>query len=202
MTAAPNIVAPALDRPAAGIVDQDRVLAPVVAVLFARRDSVYKTLPGTDVYDADRDARTYDGDGPSLCHPPPAVHGGECASLLTSKLGSGSMVHGRSRWCEKTAAFSNTPRKARCSLTADCLDLAGSRMRGADGLYGSNSTTSGTARRRRRGSTSLARTRCQRCRAAKGSQRTASALRALTRASHQSPNQSGNTPRSLSLNGS
>jgi len=30
-----------------------------VAVLFAREDSVYKTLPGCEVYDMARDARTY-----------------------------------------------------------------------------------------------------------------------------------------------
>ena len=74
MTAAPNIVAPALDFPAAGIVDQDRVLD-TVAVLFARRDSVYKTLPGCDVFDADRDARTFQGGMPVVAHPPCARWG-------------------------------------------------------------------------------------------------------------------------------
>jgi len=32
-----------------------------VAVLFARADSIYKTLPGVEVYDMERDARTYAG---------------------------------------------------------------------------------------------------------------------------------------------
>ncbi len=32
-----------------------------VAVLFARQDSVYKQLPGTDVWDIDRDARKWPG---------------------------------------------------------------------------------------------------------------------------------------------
>jgi hypothetical protein len=32
-----------------------------VAALFCRRDSNYKNIPGVDVYDAGRDARTYDG---------------------------------------------------------------------------------------------------------------------------------------------
>ena len=42
----------------------------MVAVLFARADSVYKTLPGVDVYDIERDARTYDGPWPVVAHPP------------------------------------------------------------------------------------------------------------------------------------
>ena len=41
-----------------------------VAVLFARRDSVYKTIPGCDVYDIDRDARTFGGTAPVIAHPP------------------------------------------------------------------------------------------------------------------------------------
>lgn len=41
-----------------------------VAILFARPDSVYKTLPGCDVWDAERDALNWPG-GPSLvAHPP------------------------------------------------------------------------------------------------------------------------------------
>lgn len=41
-----------------------------MAVLFARADSHYKTLPGVDVYDMERDARTYDGPHPVVAHPP------------------------------------------------------------------------------------------------------------------------------------
>lgn len=43
---------------------------PTVAVLFARADSVYKTLPGTDVWDAARDARNWPGGVPVVAHPP------------------------------------------------------------------------------------------------------------------------------------
>ena len=43
---------------------------PDVAVLFARADSHYKTLSGVEVYDIDRDARTYDGPWPVVAHPP------------------------------------------------------------------------------------------------------------------------------------
>lgn len=41
-----------------------------VAVLFARKDSIYKTLDGVDVYDIDRDARTFTGGMPIVAHPP------------------------------------------------------------------------------------------------------------------------------------
>lgn len=41
-----------------------------VAVLFARADSIYKTLPGCDVFDIERDARTWQGGAPVVAHPP------------------------------------------------------------------------------------------------------------------------------------
>jgi hypothetical protein len=54
-----------------------RILTPVdnfsvdkIAVLFARSDSIYKTLPGTDVYDMERDALTWPGGCPVIAHPP------------------------------------------------------------------------------------------------------------------------------------
>lgn len=39
-------------------------------VLFALSDSIYKSLPGTDVYDLERDALTWTGGCPVLAHPP------------------------------------------------------------------------------------------------------------------------------------
>lgn len=41
-----------------------------VAVLFARADSVYKALPGCDVWDIERDARKWPGGCPVVAHPP------------------------------------------------------------------------------------------------------------------------------------
>lgn len=41
-----------------------------IAVLFARRDSIYKTLPACDVYDIDRDALTWSAGCPVVAHPP------------------------------------------------------------------------------------------------------------------------------------
>ena len=69
VTAAPNIVASALDLPAAGIVDQDRVLD-TVTVLCARADSIYKTMSGCDVYDAARNAWTWPSGRSVVAHPP------------------------------------------------------------------------------------------------------------------------------------
>lgn len=41
-----------------------------VAVLFCRADSIYKSLPATDVWDAERDARRFEGGMSIVAHPP------------------------------------------------------------------------------------------------------------------------------------
>lgn len=41
-----------------------------IAVLFARRDSIYKTYEQCDVYDIDRDAKTFKSSFPVIAHPP------------------------------------------------------------------------------------------------------------------------------------
>lgn len=41
-----------------------------VAVPFGRRDSIYKKIAGCDVYDADRNALSFDGSCPVVAHPP------------------------------------------------------------------------------------------------------------------------------------
>ncbi|HEY4358266.1 MAG TPA: hypothetical protein VGN16_21145 [Acidobacteriaceae bacterium] len=46
-----------------------------VAILFARRDSVYKTLENCDVWDEERDARNWVGGSPVVAHPPCAQWG-------------------------------------------------------------------------------------------------------------------------------
>ncbi len=42
----------------------------MVSVLFARSDSNYKSLPDVDVWDVERDARTWPGGTPVVAHPP------------------------------------------------------------------------------------------------------------------------------------
>src|SRR6185437_12218151 len=41
-----------------------------VAALFVRSDSVYKSMPGVDAWDAERDARNWPGGSPCVAHPP------------------------------------------------------------------------------------------------------------------------------------
>jgi hypothetical protein len=42
----------------------------MVAVLFARSDSIYKSLPDCDVWDIERDAMRWPGGCPVIAHPP------------------------------------------------------------------------------------------------------------------------------------
>jgi len=42
----------------------------MVAVLFARADSIYKSIPDVEVFDLARDARTFYGGRPVVAHPP------------------------------------------------------------------------------------------------------------------------------------
>jgi len=42
----------------------------MIAVLFARKDSIYKSFHQLDVYDKQRNARNYDGQAPVIAHPP------------------------------------------------------------------------------------------------------------------------------------
>jgi hypothetical protein len=41
-----------------------------VAALFVRGDSIYKTMPGVDAWDIERDARKWPGGAPVVAHPP------------------------------------------------------------------------------------------------------------------------------------
>jgi len=41
-----------------------------VAAIFVRRDSIYKSLPGVNCFDEDRDALTWPGGCPAVMHPP------------------------------------------------------------------------------------------------------------------------------------
>lgn len=42
----------------------------MIAVLFARQDSIYKSLSDCDVWDIERDARKWPGGSPVVAHPP------------------------------------------------------------------------------------------------------------------------------------
>ena len=59
-------------------------LPPTVAVLFARADSTYKTLPGTDVWDIERNARLWPGCAPADT-PPIPLRLGEATHVVQSR---------------------------------------------------------------------------------------------------------------------
>jgi hypothetical protein len=42
----------------------------MISILFAARNSVYKTIPGLDVWDEDRNALNWPGGNPGIFHPP------------------------------------------------------------------------------------------------------------------------------------
>jgi hypothetical protein len=42
----------------------------MISILFAARNSIYKTIPGLDVWDEDRDALNWPGGNPGIFHPP------------------------------------------------------------------------------------------------------------------------------------
>lgn len=62
-------------------VEENELLPPlnlvrgVVSILCAREDSVYKRLPGCDVWDIQRNAWNFKGGGPVVAHPPCRIWG-------------------------------------------------------------------------------------------------------------------------------
>lgn len=42
----------------------------MVTALFTRRNTPYRLIPGVECYDINRNALTYDGQDPVICHPP------------------------------------------------------------------------------------------------------------------------------------
>lgn len=56
-----------------------------VAVLFARRDSIYKTMEACDVWDEDRNALKWPGGAPIVSHAP-CGHWGRLATFCTKDL--------------------------------------------------------------------------------------------------------------------
>ena len=66
----PNLTTAIADMPAPTRIGSGDWLGRPVAILYARSDSIYKTMPGCDVYDATRDARKFPGGMPVVAHPP------------------------------------------------------------------------------------------------------------------------------------
>lgn len=65
-----------------------------IAVLFARRDSIYKRIPGCDVWDFDRDALKWPGGSPIIGHPP-CRSWGQLAHFAKPRTGERELA----TWC-------------------------------------------------------------------------------------------------------
>lgn len=70
-----------------------------IAILCAARNSVYKTLPNLDVYDIDRDARTFQGGMPVVAHPPCRHWSAFCCHQAEQFSKDAEQALGR--WCVK-----------------------------------------------------------------------------------------------------
>ena len=66
-----------------------------VAILCAARNSVYKEFDGVEVFDIDRDARTFDDCLPVVCHPPCRAWSAFCAHQAKPLLGEKDLAP----WC-------------------------------------------------------------------------------------------------------
>lgn len=72
-----------------------------VAVLFARSDSIYRTLPGCDVWDKARNALLWPGRMPAVAHPPCRGWGrlAHFARPEPGELALGLWAVSQVRWC-------------------------------------------------------------------------------------------------------
>lgn len=70
-----------------------------VAILCAARNSIYKQFPECDVFDIDRDARTFAGGMPAVAHPPCRLWSAYCRHQAKSENREAEKALGL--WCAK-----------------------------------------------------------------------------------------------------
>ena len=127
-----------------------------VAVLFARADSIYKTLPACDVYDIARDARWWPGGGPVVARWWPILHaglGGVFAHLLTHGLTRKTWRVGLCRWFSGGVVCLSTLPEVPYGQTK-AFQFQVNATNGADGRSLRRKSGGGTKPRRLVGSTS------------------------------------------------
>lgn len=127
----------------------------MIAVLFARADSVYKTIPGCDVYDIDRDARKWQGGCQVVAHPPCRAWG-RLRTFANPRKGERLLATWAVRQVRKWGGGYWNTRPARCcGQKLDCQQSE-SATNSADGLLEFIRTNGGIARRKQLCFTSLA----------------------------------------------
>lgn len=94
-----------------------------VAVLFARADSNYKAIPGCELYDMERDARTYDGSCPVVAQPPCRAWGRLRTFLRTRGRTNATSGAWRLPCCGNLAVCWSTRQAAPFGLHRNCRHL-------------------------------------------------------------------------------
>lgn len=174
-----------------------------VAVLFARSDSNYKTMPGCDVYDIDRDARTFAGGLPVIGHPPCRAWG-RLRQFAKVRPDEKALAPWAVEQVRAWGGCWNTRQKAACSTIAGSHTRENSPMNTVGGRLKLSSSTGAIGRKNRLGYTSsdAAHQAYLLSRCAPADQRIASGRPKATHGFHRSPRPSANTRRQRLLNGS
>lgn len=164
-----------------------------VTVLFARRDSIYKTLPDCDVWDADRDARLWPGGTPVVAHPPCRLWG-RLRHFARKTKGERQLAIMAVRRVRQWGGVLEHPAGSRLWAKASLPPL-GKQTITAAGRLASTSTAGGTGPRKPPGCTSWAAPQriFQTCPSSSASQPTWCRHESGTTPSHTSPKPSGNT---------
>jgi hypothetical protein len=79
--------------------ERDQLALQTVAVLCVSRRSVYKSLPGVEAFDVDRDARTFGGGMPVVAHPPCRTWSAYCRQLVKATPEERAREQSLGLWC-------------------------------------------------------------------------------------------------------
>jgi hypothetical protein len=92
----------------------------IAAVLFARRDSIYKTFEGLDVYDFERNALNFGGGLPVIAHPPCRAWG-ELSHMAKPRKGEKELAFFAAEMVRKNGGVLEHPKKSKLWAALKCL---------------------------------------------------------------------------------
>jgi hypothetical protein len=91
----------------------ERRLTMTIAVLCVAKNSVYKSIEGIEVYDIERDARTFNGDSPIVAHPPCRAWSAFCRHQAKPEIGERDLAPYCVEWLEKCGGVLEHPAHSR-----------------------------------------------------------------------------------------